>query len=139
MTRKDEVRKASKQFYAALNRMTNGDAGPMAYVWLHSPTVTAMHPIPGRDVGWKAVQKSFAQVAKIASDGSIGLKNQRIQVNGDVACEVGIEHGQFKMAGQPVTIEHRVTNIYQRRAGGWKMIHHHTDLSAAMSEVLSHL
>ncbi len=30
MSTVDEVREASKQFYAALNRMTNGDASSMA-------------------------------------------------------------------------------------------------------------
>lgn len=48
----DEVRKASEQFYAALNRMLNGDAGPMADIWSHSAVVTTMHPIGGREVGW---------------------------------------------------------------------------------------
>ncbi|MEO6354113.1 MAG: hypothetical protein ABI656_00070 [bacterium] len=36
-----------------------------------------------------------------------------------------------------MTINHRVTNIYQREAGGWKLIHHHTDLVPAMLDVLN--
>jgi ketosteroid isomerase-like protein len=137
MTKKDQVRKASRQFYAALTGMAHGDAGSMADIWSHGAAVTAMHPIPGRDVGWTAVRRSFEKVAAMASDGTVGIKNQLIQVSGDVACEVGVEHGQFKMAGQPVRLEHRVTNIYQRTAGGWKMIHHHADPSPAMLRVLN--
>jgi len=137
MTKKDEVRKASRQFYAALTRMANGDAGPMADIWSHGAAVTAMHPIPGRDVGWTAVRKSFQKVATLASDGKVAIKNQLIQVAGNVGCEVGVEHGQFKLAGHPLRIEHRVTNLYQRTAGGWKMIHHHTDPSPAMLHVLN--
>jgi len=38
-----------------------------------------------------------------------------------------------------VTIDHRVTNIYRRESGVWKMIHHHTDSSPAMQDVLSGL
>ena len=41
MSAEEEVRHASKQFYAALNRMANGDAGPMASGWSHGPNVTA--------------------------------------------------------------------------------------------------
>jgi hypothetical protein len=29
-----------------------------------------------------------------------------------------------------------VTNIYRREGGGWKMVHHHTDVSPAMVEAL---
>ena len=98
-----------------------------------------MHPIGGREVGWDAVRRSFEQVAQPASDGKVGLRDQLIRVVGDVAYELGIEHGQFKLAGQEVTIEHRVTNIYQREAGAWKIIHHHTDSSPAMLDVLGRL
>lgn len=139
MSAEDDVRKASEQFYAALNRMANGDAGPLAEVWSHSPTVTTMHPIGGREVGWDAVRGSFEKVAQLSSDGQIGLKDQRIQVLGDMAYEVAIEQGHLKIAGHPVTLEHRATNIYQRVSGAWKIVHHHTDLSAAMLDVLSRL
>jgi ketosteroid isomerase-like protein len=139
MSAKDEVRQASKQFYAGLNRMANGDAGPVAGAWSHSAAVTAMHPIGGRQVGWDAVRASFEQVAQMASGGKIELMDQIIHVVGDVAYEAGVEHGKIKLAGQQVAIEHRVTNIYQREAGAWKMTHHHTDTSPEMLDVLSRM
>jgi ketosteroid isomerase-like protein len=139
MSIEDEVRMASKQFYVALNRMVNGDAGLLADIWSHGAAVTAMHPIGGRQVGWDAVRLSFEQVAQAASDGKVELKDQLIHVAGEVAYEVGVEHGQLELAGHNVAIDHRVTNIYQRQAGGWKMIHHHTDTSPAMQDVLARL
>jgi len=139
MSAQDEVRQASKQFYAALSRMANGDARPLADVWLHSAAVTAMHPIGGRQVGWDAVKASFEKVAQLASGGKVELKDQLIHSTDDLAYEVGVEHGQLKLAGQQVSIDHRVTNIYQREAGVWKIIHHHTDTSPAMLDVLSKL
>jgi ketosteroid isomerase-like protein len=139
MSTDDEVRKVSKQFYAGLNRMLNGDAGPLADIWLHSANVTAMHPVGGRQVGWDAVRESFERVAQLASGGKVELKDQLIHVVGDVAYEAGVEHGQVKLASQPVTIEHRVTNIYQREAGAWKIAHHHTDTSPEMMDAISRL
>ena len=139
MSAEDEVRKASKQFYAGLNRVVNGDAGLLADSWSHSASVTTMHPIGGREVGWDAVRGSFEQVAEISSEGKIELKDQLIRVVGDVAYEVGIEHGQLKLAGHQANIEHRVTNIYERVAEGWKIVHHHADISPAMRDVLSRL
>jgi ketosteroid isomerase-like protein len=139
MSAEDEIREASRQFYAGLNRMANGESGALVDIWSHSAAVTTMHPIGGREVGWDAVRESFDKVAQLASDAKVGLKDQLIQVAGDVAYEVGIEHGQLKLAGQQVTLEHRVTNIYQREAGAWKLVHHHTDISPAMLDVLSRL
>ena len=139
MSTEDEVRKASEQFYAALNRMANGDARPLADIWSQGASVTTMHPIGGREVGWDKVRASFAQVAEIASEGRIRLDDQLIRVIGDVAYELGSERGQAKLAGQQVTLDHRVTNIYRREAGTWKLVHHHTDVSAAMLDVLNRL
>lgn len=139
MSTEDEVRKASEQFYAALIRMIHGDAAPLAEVWSHSAAVTTMHPIGGREVGWDKVRQSFEQVAGLASGGQAELRDQFIQVVGDVAYELGVEQGQMILAGQQVTIKHRVTNIYRREAGSWKLIHHHTDVAPAMLDVLSRL
>jgi hypothetical protein len=66
MSTEDEVRKASEQFYAALNRMANGDARSLADIWSQGAGVTTMHPIGGREVGWDKVRASFAQVAEMA-------------------------------------------------------------------------
>ena len=137
MSAENEVRKASEKFYAALNRMVNGDADPLVDIWSHSEAVTTMHPIGGREIGWDAVRESFEEVARLSSDGSVELRNQFIQAAGDVAYEVGNEHGRLKIAGQQVAIEHRVTNIYRCEAGLWKIVHHHTDVSPAMLGVIS--
>ena len=139
MSTEDEVRKASEQFYAALNRMLNGDAGPLADIWSHSAAVTTMHPIGAREVGWDKVGKAWEQVAKLASGGQVKLSDQLIEVAGDMAYEVGIEQGQAKFGGQQVFIDVRVTNIYRREAGTWKIIHHHADISPAMVDVISRL
>lgn len=139
MSAKDEVRNASNKFYAGLNRMANGESNALADAWLHTDSVTAMHPIGGREVGWEAVRESFDQVAKMASEGKIELKDQMIHVVGDVAYEVGIEFARFKLADQTVKGEIRVTNIYRKDGNTWKMVHHHTDIAPAMIEVLNKL
>ena len=139
MSAEDEVRNASEKFYAGLNRMANGDASPLADIWSHSATVTTMHPVGSREVGWDQVRESWEQVAKLTADGQVELGDQIIQVAGDMAYELGIERGQFKLAGEQVAVEHRVTNIYRREGGAWKIIHHHTDVSPAMQDVLSRL
>ena len=139
MSTEDDVRTASEQFYAALNSMANGDAGPMADIWSHDADVTAMHPIGGRQLGWNQVGDSWQQVAKIASDGRVTPGDQLIRVIGDAAYELGTEHVALTLAGDSVRTEVRVTNIYRREAGAWRIVHHHTDVSPEMQGVLSRL
>jgi len=139
MSADHEVREASRKFYAALNRMANGDAGALADIWSHDAGVTTMHPIGGREVGWDQVNASFTQVAQAAAEGRIELSDQLVRVAGDLAYELGNEKGSFKLAGRAVSIDQRVTNVYRRQNGVWKLVHHHTDVSPAMVDVLSQM
>lgn len=62
-----------------------------------------------------------------------------IQVSGDMAYEIGVEHGEMVLAGHELSMEHRVTNIYRRMEGTWKVVHHHTDSSQTMIDLLGQL
>ena len=135
----DEVRTASTRFYAALNRMANGDDSAMGAVWSQGPSVTSQHPGKGRQVGWSQIQDSFHQFSLAVTAGQIRLEDQMIQVAGDFAYELGVERGSCKLGGHPVLIDSRVTNIYRQESGEWKMVHHHSDVSATMVEVMEQL
>lgn len=134
MATEDEVRKASDQFYAALDSMGKGDAGPMDNVWSHSADVTTMQSLGGREVGWDEVAGLWGQAAQIASGGHVELADQLIRASGDMAYEVGVEKGQMTLAGKPMTIDQRVTNVYRREGGAWKIVHRHTDASPAIMD-----
>ncbi|MCU9847445.1 nuclear transport factor 2 family protein [Defluviimonas sp. WL0024] len=139
MSSESDVRAASERFYAALNAMANGDNGPMADVWSASEGATAQHPIGGRNLGRADVVASFGAVAKAATGGEVALLDQKIELGGDMAVETGVEKGRVTLAGHAAEIEHRVTNVYRREGGVWKIVHHHTDLSPALLDVLDKL
>jgi ketosteroid isomerase-like protein len=136
MTVEDEIRSASKEFYAAMNRMLAGDASSLRNIWSHSSTVTTMHPIGGRQVGWEQVNQSFDQVAKSSTGGQVELADQLIHAAGVTAYEFGVEHARFSIAGEPLSVNSRVTNIDHREAGVWKIVHHHGDKSPGISDAL---
>jgi ketosteroid isomerase-like protein len=139
MSKESEVKEASEKFYAALNKMANGDAGPMSDAWTKSKNATAQHPIGGRTLGRDSVLESFAKVASIAKGGNIAIVDQQIDVGEDMAVETGIEKGNITLAGHTAVIDQRVTNVYRLEKGVWKLQHHHTDLSPAMLDVLAKL
>ncbi|MBV9228747.1 MAG: nuclear transport factor 2 family protein [Chloroflexi bacterium] len=136
MSIEDEVRQVSDRFYAALNRALNGDAEPMMEVWWHNSDVTTMHPMGSREVGWEQVRAHWEQVAELSSGGQAAIRSPLVRVVGDLAYEIGTESGELTFAGHPVFFGYRVTNIYRREVGVWKMVHHHTDIDVSMVEIL---
>ena len=137
MAVEDEVRQASEQFYEALNRAINGDPVPIIEVWSHGSDVTAMHPLGGRETGWEEVRASWEQVAQGFSDGQVSIEDLVVvPLSDDVAYTLGTEHGQAKLGEETVSIDWRVTNIYRREEGEWKMVLHHTDVSPELVEAL---
>lgn len=136
MSAKNEIVAASARFYEALNRMAAGNAAPMTDVWERSDDVSAQHPIGGRDEGYDTVVASFAKVASIAGGGEIRLCDQKIDAGSDMAVETGVETGRLVIAGHEASLHHRVTNVYRRVGGDWKLAHHHADLSEAMLGIL---
>jgi ketosteroid isomerase-like protein len=136
MSKEDEVRTVSDRFYTGLSQM---DVSALPDLWSHREDVTTMHPMGGEQVGWEEVRGSFEQAAGSMTDSRVDLIDQRIYAGEDLAYETGIERGRAKIGGEPVEFEHRVTNVYRLEGGQWKMVHHHTDVSPGMVEILQRL
>ena len=137
MAVEDEIQQASELFYEALNRMINGDPEPMMEVWSHGSDVATMHRLGGRETGWEEVRANWEQVAQGFSDGQVSLEDLVVvPLSEDVAYTLGTEHGQATLGDETVSIDWRVTNIYRREEGEWKMVLHHTDVSPELVEVL---
>lgn len=131
MATEDEVRQASEEFYAALNSMLNGDAGPMGDIWSHEDDVSTMHPLGGRELGWDDVRASWEGAAEAFSGGSVNVTDLVVRSLGDAAYTLGVEQLDATVGEETIQSEFRVTNLYRREAGTWKMVHHHTDADAA--------
>ena len=137
MAVEDEIQQASEQFYEALNRMLNGDLEPMMEVWSHGSDVATMHPLGGRETGWEEVRASWEQAAQAFSEGLVSIVSLVVvPLSDDVAYTLGTEHGEAKLGDETVGIDWRVTNIYRREGGEWKMVHHHADVSPEVMEAL---
>jgi ketosteroid isomerase-like protein len=137
MAAEDEVRQASEQFYAALNRTLDGDSSPMEQIWSHGSDVSAIHPFGSRMLGWDEVGASWEQAAQAFSGGQVALDEMVVvPISEDAAYNLGTEHGQARIGEETVGIDWRVTNIYRREADGWKIVHHHTDFSSEVAQAL---
>ena len=137
MAAEDEVRQASEQFYAALNRTLDGDSGAMEEIWSHGSDVSVMHPFGGRMLGWDEVRDSWEQAAQAFSGGQATLDEMVVvPISEEAAYTLGTERGQARIGEETVGIDWRVTNIYRREADGWKIVHHDTDFSSEVAQAL---
>jgi ketosteroid isomerase-like protein len=100
----------------------------MLKVWSHSAEVTEMGPFGDRSVGWTAVHEEFERDAKLKLGGKIEPRGILVRTDGDLGYVVCFEHGEnLSPGGKMVPVDMRATSVFRREAGGWKMVHHHTD------------
>ncbi len=132
-----EIKQANDEFYAALNSMFTGDLAPLDNIWLHESTITNMGPFGSCLVGWDEVNAEFKKEAAMKLGGKVICKDLHIYSGKDMGYTVCVEEGlNMSAEGQPVTVNHRATNIFQLKEGKWKLIHHHTDLSPQLEKAI---
>lgn len=125
----DAVQAANDAFYAALNTMFTGDAGPMEAVWSHSDEVTYMGPDGSVEIGWPKVQAIWEKQAQFKMGGKITPELLQTISGSHMGVTYTNEVGENTDAdGNTVKVSIRATNIFQNEDGQWKMVGHHTDL-----------
>jgi ketosteroid isomerase-like protein len=78
--------------------------------------------------GWAEVEPLFSTVASWFSDAeAFEFEVIAAGASGDLAYTVGYERNQVKVDGVPVTYTLRVTHVYRREDGQWRIVHRHGD------------
>ena len=78
--------------------------------------------------GWDDVSRTFDWLGSIFSDcTSYDFEIMAADASGDFAYTVGYEHTTASMNGVPQAYTLRVTHIYRREDGEWKVVHRHAD------------
>lgn len=117
---------------AAERALHDGDPGPRIQLWSHEDPVT-LFGARLASVGWTEVEPTFVQVASWF-DGSEKWEFEVIAAgaSGDLAYTVGYEHDQATVVdGHPRVYTLRVTHVYRREDGRWRIVHRHADFPPA--------
>jgi len=109
--------------------MHSGDPSSWIQAWSHQEPVSVFGAgVRGRS-GWDAVLRTITWVASRFEDCSdYEYELIAADVHGDLAYTCGFErYTATRPNGGQVTTELRVTQIYRRESGVWKIVHRHGD------------
>ena len=103
----------------------SGDAAPRREIWSRNDPVTVLGAWKNA-FGQQGIEELFVDLADSFSDcTSFEFELLEFEVLGDVAYTVFLEHTSASVNGVPRTYTLRVTQIYRREDGAWKVAHRH--------------
>ena len=118
----------------------NGDSGPRSAMWSRAEPLTLFGAaISGR--GWDEIGPIFDTLGQQFS-GCLSYQNQIVaaEASGDLAYTVSLEHTTAAVKGaEPRPYVLRVTTIFRREDGEWKVVHRHANAAADPGEVVGRL
>ena len=116
----------------------NGDAGPRMAMWSHHDPVT-LFGAAFNGGGWAEIGSVFEQLGSSFSS-CAAYENEVIAAgaSGDLAYIVAFEHTTASVKGappQPYVL--RVTTVFRREDGEWKVVHRHGDAASETAAALA--
>lgn len=114
---------------AAEYAIHHGDVEPRMALWSRENPVTLFGAAGPNKSGWDEVSQTFRWVASLFSRcDNYSFELVAAGVSGDLAYTVGYERSTVSTNdGPPRSNILRVTHVYRREGGEWKIVHRHGD------------
>ena len=106
----------------------NGDLTPRMQMWSTQDPVTVFGAIKSGS-GWDEVSRLFRWIgSRFSNCTAYRFELVAAGVSSDLAYTVGFEHSSVSIDGVPIEpYTLRVTHVYRRENGEWKIVHRHGD------------
>ncbi|WP_408350758.1 nuclear transport factor 2 family protein [Paraburkholderia sp. RL17-337-BIB-A] len=121
---------ALSRFDSAQHDLENGNADTTKAIWSHGDDVTLSGGFGGEtEQGWAAIGPRLDWVGSHFSKGTSTLERLAARSSGDLGYVVQNEHIRYQVPGQSSesTRDYRVTMVFRRERGGWRLLHRHAD------------
>ena len=129
MSAQEDLRQMVSHIQSVSLQYLAGDPAPFQACWSHADDVTICGGWGAYEQGWTQVGPRLEWGATRYRGGHMDFELLSLTSSGDLAYSVWIERGEVRVVGRdeyrPNTL--RVTQIYRREAGTWKIIHRHAD------------
>ena len=120
-----------RQWEAAQTGFINGDPSAWKQNTSHGADDTIFGAFGGSERGWKEVSARYdwASGQFKASGASQKIEYLNTGASGDLAFTVSIERQTAQIGGQPKPTSRalRVTQVFRKEGGAWKLLHRHAD------------
>ena len=107
----------------------NGDAAPLNGVVANNLPVSFFEPGGAVVVGNADVRERYRKNAEPFSRGSYSFQILQSESAANIGYVVGIQRSSVQISGrtEPVPLNLRVTEIFRRESGSWRLVHRHAD------------
>lgn len=126
----DTLEAAITESHKALRAILNGDPKLYEVLFADRDDITLGNPFGPYAKGKIQVAKTLAGAASKYRDGEVvGVDRVATYVNDNLACIVEGEHLRAKVGAsvELSAFSTRVTSVYERLAGRWRLVHRHAD------------
>ena len=107
----------------------HGDPQPRMELWSRRDPVTLFGAIGMSESGWGQLSQTFSRVvSRFSAVSDFRIDIELVGVGEDLAYVLWFERFDGSIGGrarEPVTV--RVTHVYRREDGDWKIVHRHAD------------
>jgi ketosteroid isomerase-like protein len=118
------------EYHRAGVEITNGNPDVYKSLYSRSDDVTLANPFGPPARGWDDVSATLDRAAEKYEDGeAVGCENVVTVTGSDLAYTVEIESYRARVGGAPemTPVSVRVTTVFRREDGAWKLVHRHAD------------
>ena len=115
---------------AAQRELQNGQPAAYKALWSHGDDVTLSGGFGGNiEKGWAAVSRRLDWVGTQFSNGTNRVERVVEHAHGDLGYLVQTEHLRYRVpaSGVEAARDYRVTMVFRREAGAWRIIHRQAD------------
>ncbi len=119
-----------EQYHRTVAAFVNGDPEPQKMLWSRGDDVTLANPLGPPARGWNQVNEVLEPAASQLRGGEhAGFERISEYATADLAYRLEVERPRVKIGGDneitPVSL--RVTTVFRREAGEWKIVHRNAD------------
>jgi ketosteroid isomerase-like protein len=136
------VRAAIARLHAAMAEVANGNVSAIKDIYSHAADATSFYGWGGYEKGWEAVSRRWDWAGIQFKGGTVRHENISTVITPEMFYVTDIETFEDQRVadvGSTTGWSNRVTHVFRREAGEWRLVHRHANRLEAQQEPAARL